>query len=163
MSKSLIMITNPSEYYPDILLPRSIRNRNPGNLMSQNDNPWLWQMGYDEGDFCVFDTLRGGCRAHLRTLLTYYTEHDLHTIIAIICRWTDNGKATSMYIEYLVKSAGIGENEEIKSYLQLINIALGQEYFEAGGRYYDDAVLRHYYLSALPHHVCVRSDIVDGQ
>ncbi len=69
------------------MVPRGIRNNNPGNIRITKDK---WQ-GLREGQtdvaFFQFTEMKWGYRAMLRTLQNYRWRHNRKTIAEIIERW----------------------------------------------------------------------------
>lgn len=65
---------------------RGIRNNNPGNI--RHGEPWkgLSETQTDP-DFCQFESMAWGCRALIRTLVTYVEKHHLTSVRQIITRW----------------------------------------------------------------------------
>lgn len=57
------------------LLPRGIRNDNPGNIRFSVHQRWAGQVGCDDAGFCTFRSPDFGLRA-LRILLINYHVHD---------------------------------------------------------------------------------------
>lgn len=79
------------------MLPRAVRNNNPGNLdkAGTHTNHWQGLMPEDkmtpdqkmEPRFAVFESPAWGFRALIEVLKTYYEVHGLRTIDQIISRW----------------------------------------------------------------------------
>lgn len=67
-------------------LTRGLRNNNPGNLDKGQAWKGLDPDGNDER-FCTFKNMEYGCRALLKTLITYHKVHGLNTVTEIINRW----------------------------------------------------------------------------
>lgn len=98
------------------MLPRGIRNRNPGNIRLSRDK---WQglaSRQNDRDFFQFISYEYGIRALARVLLTYQTKHGLDTVRKIINRWAPpvgnaNGKTytqdTSAYARAVAKAMGV--------------------------------------------------------
>lgn len=93
---------------------RGIRNRNPGNL-EKTQTVWDGEIrpGGDER-FCEFESLIMGCRALIKTLVTYHTKHGCSTVRSIIERWApSNENDTESYMEHVASSISKGVDESI--------------------------------------------------
>lgn len=94
-------------------LPRGLRNNNPGNLDKGQD----WQGLADEQSdsrFCTFSTLSYGCRALLKTLVTYHTKYGINTVSGIINRWAPPVENdTESYINSVCDHLGCEPDQEI--------------------------------------------------
>lgn len=93
---------------------RGIRNNNPGNI-ENNGTAWLG-LCEEQNDprFCQFSKMEYGCRALLKTLLTYRRKHGLVTIRGIINRWAPSVENnTSGYMSRVSKDTGYGLDEKI--------------------------------------------------
>jgi hypothetical protein len=55
------------------MLPRGIRNNNPGNLRDHGI-PWLGLLGRDSEGFCKFKSMFFGCRASMRDMHTDWSR-----------------------------------------------------------------------------------------
>ena len=84
---------------------RGIRNNNPGNLRHRSAWIGLREEQTDK-DFCQFQTMVYGCRALIKTLITYHCRYGLSTVYTIIARWAPpNENNTMAYIDAV--AAGI--------------------------------------------------------
>ncbi len=135
--------------YPHILLPRSVRNHNPGNIKSVPENLWDGEIGIDAGGFCLFKRLENGCRAQILLLIKYYAKHQLHTIEAIVRRWNGERQSDLFYVEYVSKMLGIDDVAVLTRYGQLVELAIAMAQYEAGNRFYPDSYLYQLYRKAL--------------
>lgn len=85
----------------DILLPRGLRNRNPGNLQHTSVK-WLG-MRLVQGDekYVQFYSMIFGYRALIMTLRIYIYRYGFNTIGEIIRRWTqpEDNVYTAEYIQ----------------------------------------------------------------
>lgn len=94
---------------------RGIRNNNPGNI-DRTGVKWLGMADDQSSDrrFIVFKEMKWGCRAMIRTLMTYRTRHKLSTIRGIVSRWAPpNENNTNGYIARVAKDSGFGQDEVI--------------------------------------------------
>jgi len=81
------------------MIPRGLRNNNPGNVRAVNGVTWVGQTGEDAG-FCVFDTMENGIRCLAKVLLAYQSRHGLLTLRGLINRWApDTENDTDAYLE----------------------------------------------------------------
>lgn len=97
-----------------VLLPRGIRNHNPGNIRKSTD-PWQG-LAKDQTDsqFFVFQSAIYGIRALARTLITYQDKHGLNTIEGIIRRWApDVENNTNAYIRAVSQRTGFEVNRPL--------------------------------------------------
>lgn len=93
---------------------RGIRLRNPGNL-EKTQVVWQGEIrpGGDER-FCEFESLIMGCRALIKTLVTYHTKHGCSTVRSIIERWAPSHENdTESYMEHVASSISKGVDERI--------------------------------------------------
>lgn len=93
---------------------RGIRNKNPGNL-EKTQTVWQGEIrpGGDER-FCEFESLIMGCRALIKTLVTYHTKHGCSTVRSIIERWAPSHENdTESYMEHVASSISKGVDEAI--------------------------------------------------
>lgn len=93
---------------------RGIRNKNPGNL-EKTQTVWDGEIrpGADER-FCEFESLIMGCRALIKTLVTYHTKHGCSTVRSIIERWAPSHENdTESYMEHVASSISKGVDEAI--------------------------------------------------
>lgn len=93
---------------------RGLRNNNPGNL-EKTGTPWQGQIlpGQDER-FCQFESMVMGCRALIKTLVTYHTKHHCTSVRQIITRWappTENN--TAAYMKHVASAIGKDIDETI--------------------------------------------------
>lgn len=94
------------------MLPRGVRNNNPGNIRGGRDQ-WRGKIGEDEKGFVIFDTKENGIRAMAR-LLKNYRASGTDTIREIINRWAPSSENnTTAYIASVAKRAGIGADEYV--------------------------------------------------
>lgn len=94
------------------MIPRGIRNNNPGNLRVNPANNWQGKLtGSQKKDkaFEEFITLEYGYRALLITLRTYIRKHRLRTLRQIITRWAppEDHNDTESYIRQVAQYTAI--------------------------------------------------------
>lgn len=93
---------------------RGMRNLNPGNI-EKTQTVWEGEIrpGADER-FCEFESLIMGCRALIKTLVTYHTKHGCSTVRSIIERWAPSHENdTESYMEHVASSISKGVDEAI--------------------------------------------------
>lgn len=93
---------------------RGMRNLNPGNI-EKTQTVWEGEIrpGADER-FCEFESLIMGCRALIKTLVTYHTKHGCSTVRSIIERWAPSHENdTESYMEHVASSISKGGDEAI--------------------------------------------------
>lgn len=96
------------------LLPRGIRNNNPGNIRL---SAVRWQGQKDaqaDTSFVEFKTPLMGLRALMRLLLTYHFKHGLNSVESIINRWAPpHENATDHYIHSVARHLGVARRAQI--------------------------------------------------
>jgi hypothetical protein len=93
------------------LLPRGIRNHNPGNI--EKGDPWQGLAPDQSGDprFAVFQAPEWGIRALARVLITYQDRHGLRTPAAIARRWAPPPENDARaYGDFLAQYLGVTPN-----------------------------------------------------
>lgn len=97
-----------------LLLPRGIRNNNPGNIRLTATR---WQGQKDvqtDTSFVEFTSPVAGLRALMRLLLTYHFKHGLNNVESIINRWAPpHENATDHYIHSVARHLGVARRTEI--------------------------------------------------
>lgn len=93
-----------------MIVPRGIRNNNPGNI--RHGDPW---QGLDKKQsdtaFCTFVSAAYGIRALARTLITYQDKYGLNTINAIIHRWAPPVENNTVsYVNGVSKQTGFDKD-----------------------------------------------------
>lgn len=97
------------------LLPRGIRNNNPGNIERGNDR-WLGMSADQSTDprFLVFDKPESGIRALMRVLINYQERSQINTIRGAINRWAPPGENNSgAYVQHVARLTGLDSDEPI--------------------------------------------------
>lgn len=124
------------------LLPRGIRNHNPGNIKLGT----AWDGLSDEQNddvFCQFKEPVLGIRALMRILLVYRFNYKIRTIEDIIGRWAPPSENdTEAYINYVCKVSDRLPDEildnSIEHYLPIVKAIIKME---NGMQPYDDDVI----------------------
>lgn len=95
------------------MLPRGLRNNNPGNL-EKGEN---WKgLSKDQKDtrFCTFSSMTYGCRALIKLLVTYINKYECNTIEYIISKYApSNENNTQAYINAVASDLGISPKQVI--------------------------------------------------
>lgn len=117
-----------------LLLPRGIRNNNPGNIRENRlvDYAWEGEAPDDfDPEFEEFLTPQAGIRAMARILINYERLHRLNTVRGIITRWAPPSENdTEAYINAVVAQTGFPSNHQISvsgSLFPLVNAIIQQE------------------------------------
>jgi hypothetical protein len=105
------------------ILPRGIRNNNPGNI-DRDGTAWDGLAPDQSSDprFCVFTSAIFGIRALEKVLMSYKQTHGLRTLRGMIGRWApavENN--TSAYLDDVVRRSGFGPDVEID--IQALEVA----------------------------------------
>lgn len=98
------------------MIPRGIRNNNPGNLR-KSAAAWRGKIAGTDPDFETFDTAHNGIRATAKQLLAYEDVHGLRTVRGIINRWAppvENN--TSAYVTAVAREMNVGIDEPISTH-----------------------------------------------
>lgn len=117
------------------LLPRGLRNNNPGNIRINSDKFQGEILPSTDGAFKQFETMAYGYRAMFVTLRTYHTKYSLKTISQMINRWApDNENHTDIYIRVVSTRSGIPADKEvdINNEQQMTAIVAAMSYQENG-------------------------------
>jgi hypothetical protein len=98
-----------------IIIPRGIRNNNPGDLdfIAPPDRPWNGQVGSD-GRFGIYDTPANGVRAMSHQLQKDYAVVGGSTLAQLITEWappTEND--TAAYIAAVAAQTGLDPNVQL--------------------------------------------------
>lgn len=109
------------------VLPRGIRNNNPGNLRL-GATRWQGQKAFQfDPDFVEFETPEMGLRALMRVLLTYYRKYRLDTVESIINRFAPpHENATDGYIHHVARRLGVKRRAVIDLESPAVLLALAQ-------------------------------------
>lgn len=95
------------------LMPRGIRNNNPGNIEANSANMWSGTEG-DDGRFVKFKEAKWGIRAMAVLLTNYQLLHKLNTIEGIVNRWAPpKENDTGSYVDVVAATVGIEPHEPI--------------------------------------------------
>lgn len=125
------------------MVPKGIRNNNPGNLRTTEDK-WDGLVPSDDLAFFTFKTPTFGIRALAKVLTNYGKKHKLSTISEVINRWAPpEENDTQSYIDAVCYRLGCGENVPIElrctGIIELLVRAI--IYHENGQQPYADSVI----------------------
>lgn len=67
-------------------MSRGLRNNNPTNIKKVS-TPWRGQVGLDDKNHVIFEHPKWAVRAAIINLRSYWFNHGLRTIAAILSRW----------------------------------------------------------------------------
>ena len=101
-----------------LLLPRGIRNNNPGNIRENRfvDFDWVGEAPDDfDPEFEEFITPQAGIRAIARILKNYQSRHGINTVRGIITRWAPPSENdTESYIAAVVRQTRFPAEQPIR-------------------------------------------------
>jgi hypothetical protein len=119
------------------VLPRGIRNNNPGNIMWDARNNWNGQTGKDAAGFSIFSEAKWGIRAMSR-VLDAYARRGLDTIAKIIPEYTKGDKALIQgnYISFLEKQMAVNRDLQLNPALHRVALIRAMIQFENGQQPY---------------------------
>lgn len=93
---------------------RGLRNNNPGNI-DKTVEVWEGQeLPGSDDRFCTFSSMAYGCRALIRTLMTYHSKHGLSSVRQIINRWAppvENN--TDAYVDHVCRRLGVAPDHPL--------------------------------------------------
>lgn len=95
------------------MIPRGIRNNNPGNI--KKGNAWRGEISNQtDFDFEQFTTPEYGIRALGKILLSYEKRYGLNTVRKLITRWAPpNENNSNAYAEAVAKAVGVDADSRI--------------------------------------------------
>lgn len=99
--------------------PRGIRNNNPLNI--RRGSLWVGLRPVQTDDaFCQFTCMEMGFRAAFRIFRTYYVNHGLRTLYAVINRWAPfSENNTHSYVELVTSLINSYSGKVINPYIEL--------------------------------------------
>ena len=134
----------------DHLLPRGIRNHNPGNIRQSNIR---WQGMRDkpfDPEFVEFKEALWGLRALMKVLLTYYNKYGLDTVQSIVNRWAPPSEnATGHYAAHVARCLGVKRYDVISVPDVLVPLAKAITLHENGRPDYKNKMPKYWYSDAL--------------
>lgn len=104
------------------MLPRGIRNKNPGNIERSWQFEWRgevrpghpeWSEAEQEDRFCVFEEPVYGLRAMMKNLITYNKKRNIKTLRQAVERWAPpHENKTDNYTNFVADFADINPDNE---------------------------------------------------
>jgi hypothetical protein len=100
------------------MLPRGIRNCNPGNVDYDNNIEWEGQIGIEDGPdarFILFAEMKWGIRCLVKIVSNYVKIDKVNcSVRGIISRWAPNNENnTEKYMENVAAVLGVGVDDII--------------------------------------------------
>jgi len=93
------------------MIPRGIRNHNPGNIDYNPVNDWQGQLAHVpviERRFCRFNEAENGLRALGKLLQAYQRKHGCNTLRKILNRWAPpDENDTGAYVRQVAKALAV--------------------------------------------------------
>ena len=114
MSPTPILPDNVVAYYKNGILPRGIRNNNPGNVRLGDQWQGLCSVQQDKS-FCQFSEAKFGIRSTAYILrISYFQRYALATVKGIITRWAPASENnTQAYINAVCQKLGVDAEDRI--------------------------------------------------
>lgn len=125
------------------MIPRGIRNHNPGNIRHGDKWPGL-SVEQTDSSFCVFDAPEYGIRALAKILLNYERKYGLNTVRKIINRYAPEVENdTVSYVASVAGQLGVTADEVIDISDMAVMLVLVKAIIrhENGCQPYDNEVL----------------------
>lgn len=134
----------------DILLPRGIRNNNPGNIRK---SAAAWQGMRAEmfdSDFVEFTEPVYGIRAMMKIFLIYHRKYGLDTVQSIVNRWAPpHENATDHYAAHVAQLLGVKRYDVLDVAAVLVPLAKAVTLHENGAPRRDTDRPRYWYEDSL--------------
>lgn len=119
------------------ILPKGLRNHNPGNLRYVASIPWAGQVGDDGTGYAVFDSDEHGVRALGHQLQTY-SGRGLTSVREIISTYApSNENDTAAYISAVAGELGVDADQPLDVYAVLPNLVAAIIHHENGLQPFD--------------------------
>ena len=125
------------------MLPRGIRNHNPGNIRHGDKWQGLSEKQTDSS-FCVFEAPEYGIRALAKILLNYERKYGLNTVRKIINRYAPEVENdTASYVASVAGQLGVSADEviDIRDTAVMLVLVKAIIRHENGCQPYDNEVL----------------------
>ena len=122
---------------PETIVPRGVRNCNPGNIRAADHFVWRGQSGKDEDGFCVFESPCWGFRAQALLWLSYEEHDGCVTLREYISRWAPpDENDTGSYVGFMADKLGVNPDLHINILNHDADILKYQSMYEQGGWYF---------------------------
>lgn len=105
-------------------------NKNPLNVKTTKNNPWVGEIGVDEQGHAKFSSWEYGMRAAVLTLRSYALRHDINTISGIVNRFAEGNR--DEYKAFIAKRLGIGADEAFDIIRRMPDLIRAMARFECG-------------------------------
>lgn len=105
-------------------------NKNPLNVKTAKNNPWVGEIGVDEFGHAKFSSWEYGMRAAVLTLRSYALRHDINTIDGIVNRFAEGNR--DEYKAFIAKRLGIGTDEAFDIIRRMPDLIRAMARFECG-------------------------------
>lgn len=125
------------------VLPRGLRNNNPGNIrwISLAGKRWQGMLRDDGSGYAVFDSVQNGVRALAKELLLD-EQRGLKTIRAIISNWAPaNENNTAAYVAAVARALNLGADVNFSVAARLVDLTAAIIQHENGVQPYNRAQL----------------------
>jgi len=117
------------------VLPRGIRNNNPGNIRLTGDRWQGMAATQTDGAFVQFTHPKYGFRAMTRVLRNYQRQ-GINTVDSIISRWApSNENHTAAYVKFVSNYTGIAPTAEVNLSLSILPLIKAITIYENGQDY----------------------------
>ena len=94
--------------------PLGLRNNNPGNIRTSDENDWQGKVTEDGAPFEKFDTVENGLRAMARVLRNYGDRDGKTTLRRIIRRYAPPSENdTAAYVRFVAQQTGIQPSDVV--------------------------------------------------
>lgn len=133
------------------MIPRSVRNSNPGNLR-KSAQTWIGEVPGEDLSFATFDTADNGFRALAKVLLAYKRIHGLDTVSKIITRYAPSHENdTDAYIVHVCQVLGVRPNDyiDVEDATTLVKLVSAIARHEAGADVWADSSINNGVTRAL--------------
>ena len=119
--------------------PRGIRNKNPGNIMTNGVYVWHGQTGADADGYCTFEDAAYGLRAICILWVNYREYHHCVSITDYLSRWAPSGvNPTAAYIDFMSRRLSVAPDAYLDIHDRAVDILRAIVQFENGINPYPD-------------------------
>jgi len=140
-----ITTTDTPSIFTAGVLPRGIRNNNPGNIRLSNDRWQGMASTQTDGAFVQFVSPEYGFRAMTRVLRSY-ERRGITTINGIVSRWApSNENHTAAYVKFVSDYLGLAPSADVNLSLYILPLLKAITIYENGrdyANYYSDQTIQ---------------------
>lgn len=123
------------------MIPRGIRNNNPGNLMDVGIK-WRGLVGRDANGYAIFDRALNGIRAMYIDLRTGFVRDGEDTVREILTEYAPpNENPTERYIDFVTGKLNVGPDEIMNLTQVRVPLLKALIEFENGRQPYTDEII----------------------